>query len=167
MNVRRLFARSVAGTALTAALVASAVGCGIGGASSPAVGESPTAPAGSASPALDPSAPGAAFQLNVAPANLGCDTIGVSYRSATIRFTSAGPEQVSAVTDGGVRLKTFWSEGFVGGPLEDPSVLDPEGRVVARDGEVVAIPEGARPRLNGYFVCPSPDALYILLTDPA
>ncbi len=93
--------------------------------------------------------------------------MGVTYRSATIRFTPAGPEQVSAVTDSGVTLKTFWSAGFVGGPLDDPSVLDHEGRVVARDGEVVTIPEGAWPRLNGYFVCPSPDALYILLTDPA
>jgi hypothetical protein len=138
---------------LTAFLAVSAAGCG----NSPAT-----------SPTTDPSsAPGATFQLNVAPGNLGCDAMGVPYRTATIRFAPAGPQQVSAVTDTGAILKTFWSEGFVGGPHDDPSILDPEGRVVARDGEVVIIPVGAWPRLNGYFVCPSPDALFILLTDPA
>jgi len=152
MNIRFLLARSVARTALIAIFAASAAGCGDSAATSPAVSESTS---------------GGTFQLNVAPPNLGCDAMGVPYRSATIRFTPAAQEQVSAMTDTGVLLKTFWSAGFVGGLLDDPSVLDPEGRVVARDGEVVVIPEGAWPRLNGYFVCPSQDALYILLTDPA
>jgi hypothetical protein len=153
MKKRSLLARRVARIALTAILVGSVAGCG----NSPGM-----------SPTPDPSAaPGEAFQLNLAPANLGCDAMGVPYRSATIRFAPAGPQQVSAVTDPGAILKTVWSEGFVGGPHDDPSILDPEGRVVARDGEVVIIPVGAWPRLNGYFVCPSPDALFILLTDPA
>jgi hypothetical protein len=38
--------------------------------------------------------------------------------------------------------------------------------VVARDGDVLAIPEGAWPSLGGYFVCPSPNALYIF-NEPA
>ena len=170
MKTLRFLARAAARTALIAALIGSAGGCGNNGPPSPTGGESATAPASSASPspALEPSAaPGAAFRLNVAPANLGCDAITVPYRSATIHFAPADPDQVTAVTDAGASLKTYWSVGFVGGTFADPAVLDPEGIVVARDGEIVTIPQGAWPRLNGYFVCPSPDALYVLLIDPA
>jgi hypothetical protein len=46
-------------------------------------------------------------------------------------------------------------------------VRDPAGQVIAADGEALPIPEGAWPRLHGYFVCPSADALYVLLQDPA
>jgi hypothetical protein len=122
----------------------------------------------SASAATPPeSAPVGTVQLNVAPANLGCDAMGVPYRSLTIRIDPAAADQVTALTDDNAPLKTFWSAGFVGGPLDDPVVLDPDGNVVARDGEVVVIPDGQWPRLHGFFVCPSPDAIYVLLTDPA
>jgi hypothetical protein len=38
---------------------------------------------------------------------------------------------------------------------------------VAKDGDELDVPEGAFPRLKGYFVCPSQDALYVLLQDPS
>jgi hypothetical protein len=129
--------------------------------------------AATVSPELSPvaspaeSAPVGTIQLNVAPANLGCDAMGVPYRSLTISVDPAATDQVTALSDDNAPLKTFWSAGFVGGPLDDPAVLDPDGNVVARDGEVVVIPDGQWPRLHGYFVCPSPDAIYVLLTDPA
>ena len=41
------------------------------------------------------------------------------------------------------------------------------GQIVAADGDVLTIPEGEWPRHKGYFVCPSADALYVLLADPA
>jgi hypothetical protein len=122
---------------------------------------------GSATPTTSPSSPaasGAAIQLNQAPADLGCDTIGVDYREVTFRIDPAETDQVTAVADTDAVLRTFWSAGFSGG---ENVVLDPGGAVVATDGETLAIPAGAFPRLHGYFVCPSPDALYILAADPA
>lgn len=134
-----------------------------GGPASTATPTEPSAP--SATPVA--SAPAGTIQLNMAPANLGCDAMGVPYRSLTIRVDPAAADQVTGLTDDNAPLKTFWSAGFVGGPLDDPAVLDPDGNVVARDGEIVVIPDGQWPRLHGYFVCPSADAVYILLADPS
>jgi len=122
-----------------------------------------TACAGPAAPS--PSA-GAGLQLRVAPADLGCDAIGVPYRSATFDIDPSAPEPVTAVTDQGTSLKTYWAAGFQGGSADDPVIRDPAGEVVAADGDELTIPEGEWPRLRGYFVCPAQDALYILLADP-
>jgi hypothetical protein len=138
--------------ALSIALAALLAGCG---------SATPTTSTGS--PAA---ASGAAIQLNQAPADLGCDTIGVDYREVTFRIDPAETEQVAALADTGTALRTFWSAGFQGGSATDKVVRDAAGAVVATDGETLAIPAGAFPRLHGYFVCPSPDALYILSEDP-
>ena len=126
---------------------------------------------GSATPttqSASPAAPSVAtIQLNQAPGDLGCDSIGVDYREVTFHIDPSATEQVSALTDTGATLRTFWSAGFQGGSATDKVVLDPAGAVVATDGEVLAMPEGALPRLHGYFVCPSPSALYILAQDPS
>jgi len=148
-------------SAVVVAIAATIAACGDSGATASVPSRS------TAVATADTSEPAAAIQLNVAPANLGCDAMGVPYRSATIRLDPTAADQVTALTDDGAPLKTFWSEGFVGGSVDDPSVLDPDGVVIARDGEIVVIPDGQWPRLHGYFVCPSPDALYVLLTDPS
>ena len=136
------------------AVVAILVGaCGLGGSASPSA--APTS-----------SAPVQVIALNRAPANLGCDAMAVPYRRVTFRIDSAAEEQVTVITDGGDQLRTLWSDGFIGGSSEVPVVLDPGGRVVARDGDVLEIPDAAWPRLHGYFVCPSPDAIYVLERDP-
>jgi hypothetical protein len=147
---------------LAAGITLMATLCGCGSAAT-ATSSEPSAP--SASPVG--SAPVATIRLNVAPANLGCDAMGVPYRSLTIRVDPAAVDQVTALTDDNAPLKTFWSAGFVGGPLDEPVVFDPDGNVVAREGEIVVIPDGQWPRLHGYFVCPSADAVYVLLTDPS
>jgi hypothetical protein len=125
---------------------------------------------GSATPTTSPSSPavasGGSIQLNQAPADLGCDTIGVDYREVTFQIDPAASDQVTALADTDAVLRTFWSAGFSGGPPGENVVFDPAGAVVATDGETLAIPAGAFPRLHGYFVCPSPDALYILAEDP-
>ena len=124
---------------------------------------------GSATPTTAPGSsgePGAAIQLRQAPPNLACDTIGVDYRQVTFEIDSAAADPVTALTDTGKVLRTFWSADFRGSAT-DETVLDPTGAVVAANGEVLAIPEGARPRLHGHFVCPSTDTLYILIADPA
>ena len=126
---------------------------------------SPTAAPTTQSSAAPP-ASGTAIQLSPAPANLGCDTMGVDYRGVTFHIDPAAVDQVTALADTGTVLQTFWAAGFTGGTAADKNVLDPAGAVVVSDGDMLAIPQAAFPRLQGYFVCPSPDALYILAADP-
>ena len=104
--------------------------------------------------------------LREAPPNLGCDSILPPYRSAAIRIDATMAEQIWADADTGARLAVYWSRGFVGGTSLEPVVVDPEGRIVARDGERIVLPEADWPRLHGYFVCPGTTALYVLLRDP-
>jgi hypothetical protein len=121
---------------------------------------------GSATPTTAPASPNALIQLRQAPADLGCDAMGVPYREVTFVIDPTAPEQVSALADTGAVLRTFWAAEFRGGPAAEKAVVGPAGTVVAVDGEVLAIPPAAWPRLHGYFVCPSSDALYILAADP-
>ena len=107
---------------------------------------------------------GAGVSLQPALASLGCDTVAPGYSSVTFHIDATKAADVTATTNAGATLKTFWWEGFVGGATD---VQDPSVQVVAKDGEVLEIPQGAFPRLKGYFVCPSADALYVLLQDPS
>ena len=100
--------------------------------------------------------------LHQAPANLGCDSIGVEYRGVTFHIDPAATEPVSAVADTGVSLVTYWSAGFHAGTAAERVVRDPAGQVVVADGDTLAVGQ----RLHGYFVCLAPDALYVLLADP-
>jgi hypothetical protein len=125
---------------------------------------SSAAPSNSAPSSAAPSTP--AIVLREAPANLGCDTIGIDYQNVTFRIDPAAAEQVSAVTDTGVTLLTYWAAGFEPGTADERLIRDPDGQVVATDGEVLAVPQGAQTRLHGYFVCLAPEALYVLLADP-
>jgi hypothetical protein len=114
--------------------------------------------------ATSPSA-AAGMPLRQVQGDSGCDTIGIDYKSATFEIDPVAADPVTAITDKGVSLRTFWSPGFQGGPPDDPVVRDPAGQVVAADGDVILVPDGAYPRLKGYFVCLAPDALYIYLAD--
>ncbi len=114
-------------------------------------------------PAVTGSA-GATLPLRVNQSD-GCDTIQVQYRTATFRIDPAAADPVTAITDQGASLQTFWASGFEGGSAGDPVVRDPDGQVVAADGEVLTIPVGAFPILHGHWVCPSEDALYVFLPD--
>ena len=104
--------------------------------------------------------------LRPAPFGLGCDAIPAPYRRVTFRIDPAAADQVWAVADTGATLPTYWEAGFVGGTTSDPVVRDPEGKVILRDGDTLAIPVSAWPDLHGYFVCPSQSALYVLLRSP-
>ena len=118
------------------------------------------------SPGPSQSAAAGTMALRVAPADLGCDAMPVAYRRVVFQIDPAAEEPVTAQTDTGKSLQTFWSAGFVG-VTEGPAVKDPGGQVVAGNGEGLDIPEGTLPRLHGYFVCPSDNALYVLLQDPS
>ena len=126
-------------------------------------------PVPSTSPSSSPAATTApsALVLRAAPANLGCDSIGVDYHRVTFRIDPTAAEQVSAVADTGKQLLTYWAAGFHPGTATDRVVRDPANQVVVSDGEVLSIPQGDWPRLRGHFVCPAPNALYVLLVDPS
>ncbi|MFL5721691.1 MAG: hypothetical protein ACJ778_14565, partial [Chloroflexota bacterium] len=110
---------------------------------------------------------GTPLVLNEAPANMGCDTVGIDYKSMTFDIDPDAMDHVTAETDTGVTLKTYWSAGFQPGTSADLVVRDPTGAVVVNNGAVLQVPPGAYPRLHGYFVCLAPDKLYVLLTDPS
>jgi hypothetical protein len=132
----------------------------------------PTAPETSAPASPAPSTPAASpssattIVLREAPAGMGCDAIGVDYTSLTFRVDPAATEQVSAVTDTGVTLATYWAAGFLPGNDSELLVRDPAGEVVVAHGDTLSVPSGTYPRLQGYFVCLAPDRLYVLLADP-
>jgi hypothetical protein len=148
--------------ALSFALVVFATACQ----SSPASGARvATATTSGAAPSGTPS--GSTIDLHEAPANLGCDTIGVDYKSMTFHIDPAAAEQVSATTDTGVTLVTYWSVGFVPGTDSERVIRDPAGKVVVTDGEVLQVPPAAYPRLAGYFVCLGTSKIYVLLNDPS
>ena len=132
---------------LLAAAVA-AVGIGSRNDAPVVVVPSPTATA-SPTPTASP-APTATAALTIvlrrAPDNLGCDSIGPTYSSATIRIDPSAAEQVWAEIDTlvpdppdpqvavGDRRLVYWSPSFSGGDASDPTVRDSNGAVVARDG---------------------------------
>ncbi len=126
-----------------------------------------SSPGQTAEPSASSAASGTAIVLHEAPANLGCDTIGIDYTSVTFRIDPAAAEQVVAVTNTGVTLATFWSAGFTAGADAERVIRDPAGKVVVSHGEVLLVPPAAYPRLAGYFVCLGPDKLYVLLADPS
>jgi hypothetical protein len=113
------------------------------------------------SPSSSPGDAGPDLVLRRAPDDLGCDTIGVEYRSVTFRVDPTADEHVFAITDRGGLLRTFWGSGFQAGTAEDPVVRDATGAIVIRDGDALLVPDGAYPDLHGHFVCLAPDALYI------
>ena len=130
-----------------------------------ACGSTATPSPSSPSPSPLPSVTG--FGLRPAPADLGCDAMRPPYDEVTFRIDPTAPDAVTAVADTGETLLTYWSEGFRGGTSADPVVRDPQGQAVVSDGDVLEMPSADWPRLGAYFVCPSTDALYILIGDPA
>jgi hypothetical protein len=132
----------------------------------------PTSPQPSASATSAPSAPApspslaTSIALRKAPADLGCDAIGIDYKTVTFRIDPAATEQVAAQTDTGVTLTTYWAVGFEPGTDTERNIRDPNGELVVSDGDMLQVPAAGYPRLQGYFVCLAPDKLYVLLTDP-
>jgi hypothetical protein len=134
---------------------------------------SPTATVGvpastpAATPTAVPSPSARPLVLHQAPDNLGCDTIGIDYRRMTFRLDPAAAEQVVAVTDTNVQLRTNWSAGFAQAPGGQRAIVDPAGKVVVTDGQTLDVPQAGYPRLAGYFVCLAPTQIYVLLKDPS
>ncbi len=111
-----------------------------------------------------------AITLHTFAAPLGCDSIGwpdeiKPYTSLTFRIDPGAEDQVRVVSDTGRELVTYWEAGFVPGSATERVIRDPDGQVVAQDGEVVVLHPGWQ--LHGHFTCMSnPDKLYVALTEP-
>ena len=126
---------------------------------------SPSTPSTTATPMAEPtaspsSAPG--FVLRAGTATGGCDAIGVEYQSLTWRIDPAADEPVTAITNTGVTLLTYWAPGFTAGTADERVIRDPAGVVVVRDGDGLRVGD----RLAGYFVCLGPQHLYVFTQDP-
>ena len=122
-------------------------------------------PAASSPPAVAPTPAETIFVRHLAEPG-GCPLPVFPQGPITFRIdpTAAWPQQIVAVDADGERHDVFWSEGFTGGTVSDPVVRDPAGEVIARDGEVLIVPnDGQQPRLHGYMVCSGSDRIYVLL----
>jgi hypothetical protein len=119
----------------------------------------------SASPSAEPSAspiPSPGFALRPGMATGGCDAIGVEYQSLTWQIDPAADEPVTALTNTGGTLLTYWAPGFTAGSADERVIRDPAGVIVVRDGDQLRVGD----RLAGYFVCLGPEALWVLTQDP-
>ena len=129
-----------------------------------------SAPTPSPVPSAVPSpsaAPSTSIGLHRVAGDMGCDTIGIDYTSLTFHIDPAAEDQVTALTNKAVTLKTYWSNGFQPGSDSERVIRDASGQVVVRDGDPLLIPAAAYPRLAGHFVCLAPDAIYVLDADPS
>ena len=80
----------------------------------------------------------------------------------TFHIDPAATEPVSATTDTGVSLTTYWPAGFTAGTAAERAVRDASGTVVATDGETLKVGE----QLHGYYVCTGPTKVYVMLAAP-
>lgn len=60
-----------------------------------------------------------------------------------LRVDSSRPEPVWGVTRSGMSFGIVWPPGFTLTPGEEPTVLDPDGRTIGRDGDVIDDAEGS------------------------
>jgi hypothetical protein len=74
------------------------------------------------------------------------------------RIDPLAEEHVVAIAEDGRTYLVGWAPGVEAGTITDPVVRDPNGVVVARDGDVIV-----EPLLHGYPVCATGSALYVLL----
>ena len=155
MPRRHRYAGARSGGAVVSFLVVGALIVGCGPAAAPSVSL--------AVPSSVASAAGIVLQRTQ---QNGCDTIGIDYKSATIRIDPSFDPDVWAETDTGKRITVNWTAGFNATDGTPPVIKGPKGEEVARDGTRIDVPDGAYPKLVGYFVCLGPDALYIMETDP-
>lgn len=91
--------------------------------------------------------------LQYAPADFGCDSIGWPsevpvFSTVRVAIDPAREPDVTAVSDTGRELTVQWVPGFFPGGGGQRIVLDPDGREVARDGQVIKLIEGINPELT-------------------
>ena len=115
------------------------------------------APGGSVAPTIVASLP--LIVLHHYPSNLACDAIGVDYKAMTFHVDPAAPEQVSALTDTGVSLVTYWPIDFTAGSGAEWVIRDGSGNVIVTEGDVLKPGQGLP---AGFGVCLTPAKLYVV-----
>lgn len=105
------------------------------------------------------------IELRYAPADQDCPLAGLP-RQVTFHIDPVAEEHVTATTPNGDLFHVWWAPGFIGGPITDRTVLDPNGVVVARDEQLFQAPAAGWPTLAGYMVCTGSNSLYVFLTGP-
>ena len=116
---------------------------------------SPTTPSPSAA-AVSPSS--MAIVLHETPADLGCDAMPVDYTSVVFHIDPAAAEPVTAETDKGVSLVTYWPAGYT---ADESGVRDNTGVVVIRDRQPLAVNEQRIHGSGGTDLCWGPTTLYV------
>jgi hypothetical protein len=99
-----------------------------------------------------------ALTLRTVPDPVACPGAALPL-PATFRIDATAEDQIVAIAPDGRTYQVWWAPGFRGGDASDPVVRDPDGLIVARDGEVL---DGSL--LHGHTVCATGDDLYILLS---
>lgn len=130
---------------LLATMCAFAVGCG------------PTEP---------PPSPIQRIEIRYMSSDQGCLLAGLP-RLVTIRIDPTAAEQVLAVAPNGKQYHMWWARGFVGGRADDRVVLDPDGAVVAHDGQVFTDAPSGPATLRGHMVCAGSNSLFVFLAGPS
>jgi hypothetical protein len=75
--------------------------------------------------------------LHTNPARLGSCSVGVG-RDATIHGSAADPRLAWAIDNGsGKRVELVWPSGYTARFSPDLAILDRDGQVVARDGDLI------------------------------
>jgi hypothetical protein len=101
-----------------------------------------------------------AIRINLSPGT-ECPLVGFPDH-LTFRIDPTAADQVVILDPDGRPYRVWWPTGFRGGTSDDPVVRDSRGLVVARDGEVLVVPQTGFPNLHGYSVCAG-DGFYVQL----
>ena len=144
-------------TALRALLV---VGClALWACASPTTTPSP---APSVSPVPSPSASAATSSIPIVlretPADLGCDSIPVDYTRVIFHIDPAAAEPVTATTDKGVSLVTYWPAGYT---ADETGIRDNTGMVVITDRQPLHVNEQRIHGSGGTDLCWGLTTLYV------
>jgi hypothetical protein len=126
---------------VVAVLIVGALMLGCSPAASPSLSAAPPVSAGpsagasaappvSAAPSAGASAAGIVLQRT---GPIGCDAIGIDYKSATIKIDAASDPDVWAETETGKKLTVSWTDGFTATNGDAPVINGPKGEEVARD----------------------------------
>lgn len=109
-----------------------------------------------------PQAP--SLTLRYMPPGTGCPL--EAFSPATVRIDPGADEPVIGVERDGTERPVLWEEGFQPGRGDNAVVLDSEGHLAARDGDVIVVPPQGFAELRGHTVCAGSGKFFVFLVGP-